>query len=103
MASRSVLIYDESAGKLWEAGQPPASTPVHTDASAAAPQGDVLAQVPPTDDIVHLERLWRLRIDSSPLELLLLWQQTDKVDQYLRCFLLDFGHRVLAAERAQPR
>ena len=34
---------------------------------------------------------------------LLLWQPTDKTDQYLRRFLLDFGHRVLAAGRAQPR
>ena len=49
-----------------------------------------------------LER-WRLDAGSSPLQLLLLWQPTDKTDQYLRRFLLDFGHRVLAAERAQAR
>jgi hypothetical protein len=60
---------------------------------------DVLTLIPPTDDILHLEGVVRLDADSSPLEQLLLWQPTDKSDQYLRRFLLDFGHRVLAAEQ----
>ena len=94
LVSGRSLIYDCSAAKLWTAG-PPLSDP--------SAQRDVLAQVPPTKEILHLETLWRLDADSSPLEQLLLWQPTDKTDQYLRRFLLDFGHRVLAAERAQAR
>ena len=94
LVSGRSLIYDCSAAKLWTAG-PPLSDP--------SSQRDVLAQVPPTKEMLHLEALWRLDADSSPLEQLMLWQPTDKTDQYLRRFLLDFGHRVLAAGRAQPR
>jgi len=64
-----------------------------------AGKNDVLTLIPLTDDMLHLERVLLLATDSSPLEQLLLWQPTDKGDQYLRRFLLDFGHRVLAAER----
>ena len=89
------LIYDRSAVKLWPVKPP-------TD-GAGSPPRDVLAQVPPTNEIIHLENIWRLDASSSPLQQLLLWQPTDEVDQHVRHFLLDFGHRVLAAERAQPR
>jgi len=68
----------------------------------AIPSGgrqDVLTQVPLPADMVHLEGVLRLAVDSSPLEQLLLWRPTDEADRYLRRFLLDFGHRVLAAER----
>src|SRR5262249_53754054 len=86
-----------------EAGDPNASAPNEpvfdvTPADRGGEQ-DVLASVPPTDEICHLEGVMRLTADSSPLVRLRLWQPTDKGDQYLRCFLLDFGHRVLAAAR----
>jgi hypothetical protein len=104
LVSGDALIYDESAFKLWTAGPPSQdASPGGPHPSAPSSPRDVLAQVPLTKEILHLEDLWRLDADSSPLELLLLWQPTDKADQRLRCFLLDFGHRVLAAERAQPR
>jgi hypothetical protein len=67
--------------------------------SDGAGKRDVLTLIPPTDDILHLEGVLRLAADSSPLEQLLLWRPTDQADQHLRRFLLDFGHRVLAAER----
>ncbi len=92
LVSGRALIYDESARMLWQRGEPPLG------ASASLAQ-DVLAQVPPTKDILHLESVWRLAANSSPLELLELWQPTDEDDQCLRRFLLDFGRRVLAAER----
>jgi hypothetical protein len=104
LVSGRSLIYDFSASKLWTAGSPPQEvSPGCPNPSDPSSQRDVLAQVPPTKEILHLEVLWRLDADSSPMELLLLWQPTDKVDQHLRLFLLDFGHRVLAAERAKPR
>src|SRR5262249_28415261 len=60
---------------------------------------DVLRLIPLPEDVRHLDAIWRLAADSSPLETWRLWQPTDKGNQYVRCFLLDFGHRVLAAER----
>ena len=74
----------------------PVFDPMPTDSEW---QQDVLALIPPTESVLLLEGVWRLAPDSSPLEQLRLWQPTDKGDQYLRRFLLDFGHRVLAAER----
>ena len=62
-------------------------------------QRDVLALVPLTDDFFHLEGVWRLGADSSPLEQLLLWQPADEDDLEFRRFLLDFGFKVLEAER----
>ena len=104
LVSERSLIYDLSASKLWTTKPPPGgASPGCPNPSDPSAQGDVLAQVPPTKEILHLEDLWRLDADSSPLEQLLLWQPTDKVDQHVRRFLLDFGHRVLAAGRAQPR
>jgi hypothetical protein len=67
--------------------------------SDGAGKQDVLTLIPLTDDMRHLEEVLRLAVDSSPLEQLLLWRPTDEADRYLRRFLLDFGHRVLAAER----
>jgi hypothetical protein len=58
---------------------------------------DVLALVPLAEDVRHLEAVVRLTASSSPLEQVLLWRPTDPADQRLRRFLLDFGHRVLAA------
>lgn len=79
------LIYDHSAAALW--------IPWHLD---------VLALVPPSAEVLQLESVWQLAIDSSPLDRLRLWQPTDEVDRDLRAYLLDFGHQVLAAERRQP-
>ena len=95
LVSGRSLIYARSAPKLWTAGPRPDG--------AGPPSRDVLAEVPPTKEIVYLENIWRLDAGSSPLQLLWLWEPTDKTDQYLRRFLLDFGHRVLAAGRTQPR
>jgi hypothetical protein len=83
-----------------ESSRSPLCEPVFqcTPSGGGATQ-DVMALIPVTPDIRHLEGVLTLTADSSPLEQLLLWQPTDKGDQYLRCFLLDFGHRVLAAER----
>jgi diguanylate cyclase (GGDEF)-like protein len=60
-------------------------------------QHDVLALLPPPEDTAHLDRVWRLAADSSPMEKLALWHPTDAGDLELRRFLLDFGHRVLGA------
>ena len=76
----------------------PAQVPDCTSRDLAR-QPDVLALVPPTEDIVHLEDVLRLAADSSPLEQLRLWHPADESDQAFRRFLIDFGHRVLAAER----
>jgi hypothetical protein len=88
-----------------QAGDPNASAPyepVFNVAPTDRGRGqDALAAVPSTDEIRHLESVMRLTTHSSPLEQLRLWQPTDKGDQHLRCFLLDFGHRVLAAERSR--
>ena len=64
---------------------------------------DVLALVPLTDDFFHLEGVWRLDAGSSPLEQLRLWHPADEVDQENRRFLLDFGFRILEAERTVLR
>jgi hypothetical protein len=77
----------------------PAFDPIPTDSEW---QQDILALIPPTESILQLENVWLLAADSSPLEQLLLWHPTDEGDQYLRRFLLDFGQRVLAAERRAP-
>lgn len=61
-------------------------------------QQDVLALLPPPEDTAHLDRVWRLTADSSPLEKLTLWHPTDPGDLDLRRFLLDFGHRVRGAD-----
>jgi len=59
---------------------------------------DVLALLPPPEDTAHLDRVWRLTADSSPLDNLTLWHPTDPDDLNLRRVLLDFGHRVRGAE-----
>jgi len=64
---------------------------------------DVLALVPLTDDFFHLEGVWRLDAESSPLERLRLWHPADEDDKGNRRFLLDFGSQVLAAERTVLR
>jgi hypothetical protein len=60
---------------------------------------DVLDQVPPTDDIVHLEHVWRLDEQSSPLTQLLMWRPTDEVDKRVREYLLAFAQQVISADR----
>jgi hypothetical protein len=62
---------------------------------------DVLALSPPTTEILHREGVLRLNADASPSEELRLWQPTDKDDQLLRRFPLDFGQRVLVAQRSR--
>ena len=63
---------------------------------------DVLELVPPTEDILHLNCVWKLHEHTSPLVMLELWQPTDEFDQFLRQWLLNFGRRVLAAARRRP-
>jgi hypothetical protein len=53
---------------------------------------DVLALVPPTEDIAHLDCVWELDAESSPLV-----TPTEAGDEEVRRFLLDFGRRVLAS------
>ena len=78
-------------------GADPAAPPMGQPPDSAWQQ-DVLALLPPTEDIAHLDRVWRLTADSSPLEKLTLWHPTDPGDLDLRRFLLDFGHEVRGAE-----
>jgi len=78
-------------------GADPAAPPTGQPPDSAWQQ-DVLALLPPTEDIAHLDRVWRLTADSSPLEKLTLWHPTDPGDLDLRRFLLDFGHQVRGAE-----
>jgi diguanylate cyclase (GGDEF)-like protein len=58
----------------------------------------VLTLLPPSEDAAHLNRVWRLTADSSPLENVSLWHPTDPGDLEMRRVLLDFGHRVQRAE-----
>ena len=87
------LLYDPSASMMWDAGAPPRVQGLPD----AAWDRDVLALIPPTEDIVHLESLWCLAPRSSPLMKLALWQPTDEDERWFRQFLLDFGHDVAAA------
>jgi diguanylate cyclase (GGDEF)-like protein len=68
-----------------------------SDSQAVAWDRDVLALVPPTEDMLHLQSVWCLTADSSPLMKLALWHPTDEYDQLLRRFLLYFGDEVMAA------
>ena len=67
-----------------------------TDPQPVAWHRDVLALVPPTEDMLHLQSVWCLAADSSPLMKLALWRPTDEGEQLIRRFLLDFGHEVMA-------
>jgi diguanylate cyclase (GGDEF)-like protein len=67
-----------------------------TDPQPVAWHRDVLALVPPTRDILHLQGVWCLAANSSPLMKLALWHPTDEGEQWFRQFLLDFGHEVVA-------
>jgi len=69
------------------------------DSQAVAWHRDVLALVPPTDEILRLESVSCLAADSSPLMKLALWHPTDKVEQFIREFLLEFGHELMVPER----
>lgn len=94
------LLYDFSASILWDAGpQPPGAPLTGPTQPTVAGHRDVLALVPPTEDIVRLESAWCLAADSSPLMKLALWHPTDEGDQWFRQFLLDFGHEVAAVQR----
>jgi hypothetical protein len=101
LVSGRSLIYASSAAKLWEVGtKPPTEPPTEPAPPAVVEHRDVLALVPPTEDTIHLESLWCLDVGSSPLMKLALWQPADEDDQWLRQFLLDFGHDVAAARKS---
>jgi len=97
LVSGRALIYDFSAAKLWDAGtQLPGTPPAGPAPPAVDWHRDVLSLVPLTNDIVDLQSVWCLAADSSPLMKLALWHPTDEDEQWLRQFLLDFGHEVVA-------
>jgi diguanylate cyclase (GGDEF)-like protein len=88
------LLYDPTASMLWDAGLPPA---VVATLPATAWDRDVLALVPPTEDIARLESLWCVAPETSPLMKLALERPTDEFDQLMREYLQEFGDDVLAA------
>jgi hypothetical protein len=65
------------------------------------PEPDVLKLVPPTADIAHLDRVFRIDEKTSPLVMLELWRPTDPVDEYIRSYLIAFGRSVLPAAEAK--
>jgi hypothetical protein len=81
---------------------PPRLTDIAHRGRVELHEPDVLALVPPIEDIVHLERVWQLHEHTSPLVRLELWRPSDKDDEIIRQVLLDFGRRVLAAARRRP-
>jgi diguanylate cyclase (GGDEF)-like protein len=96
--SGRTLLYDPSAADLWDArGQLSATRLVGPALPAIGWDRDVLALVPPIEEIVHLESLWCLAPGSSPLMKLALWRPTDEFDQMMREVLHEFGDDVLAA------
>ena len=60
---------------------------------------DVLDLIPPTDDIRHLERVWQLTDESSPVIRLVMWRPTDEGDRAIRAYLLAFAQRVILEDR----
>ena len=78
---------------------PPRLTDIAHRGRVELNEPDVLSLVPPTEDILHLDRVWKLHEHTSPLVMLELWQPTDEFDQFMRQWLLDFGGRVLSAAR----
>jgi hypothetical protein len=78
---------------------PPRLTDIAHRGRVELNEPDVLALVPPTEDILHLDRVWKLHEHTSPLVMLECWQPTDEFDKFMRQWLLDFGRRVLAAAR----
>lgn len=68
-----------------------------TEAHSIAWHRDVLALIPPTEDILHLESVACLAADSNPLMRLALWRTRDDIDDFIREFLLGFGEDLLAA------
>jgi diguanylate cyclase (GGDEF)-like protein len=91
------LIYANSASKLWDASKRrPSTKPLNPSHPTVTREPDVLALVPPTEDIARLESLWSLAPDSSPLMKLALWQPGDEGEQLLREFLIEFGDDVVA-------
>jgi diguanylate cyclase (GGDEF)-like protein len=92
--SGRALLYDPSASMLWDAGPPPTVQSLPD----AAWKRDVLALIPPTEDMVRLESLWCVAPETSPLMKLALQRPEDELDQLIREFLLDFGHDVMAAQ-----
>jgi diguanylate cyclase (GGDEF)-like protein len=97
-----VLVYDFSVSDLWAAAKRPASTPpAGAIPSAVAWDRDVLALIPATEEILHLNSAWCLTADSSPLMKLALWRPGED-DEDWRRFLLAFGHEVAAAAWKRP-
>jgi diguanylate cyclase (GGDEF)-like protein len=103
--SGRVLLYDPSAAELWDAGwQPSVTVPAGPTPPAVDWRRDVLALLPPTEDVVRLESLWCLAPTSSPLMKLALWQPADEFEEAIREVLHDFGDDVLASrERGAAR
>jgi hypothetical protein len=99
-ATQQIITLSDPEAVGSGAGAP--CEPVFECPSDGVGKQDILTLIPLTDEMRHLEGVLRLAADSSPLEQLLLWRPTDQADQHLRRFLLDFGHRVLAAERRRP-
>ncbi len=98
------VVFAEATQEVVGSGASAPGDPVFDCiASDASGKQDVLTLIPLTDDMRHSEDVLQLAVDSSPLDQLLLWQPTDEADQYFRRFLLDFGHRVLAAERRRAK
>jgi hypothetical protein len=60
---------------------------------------DVLDLIPPTDDIRHLEHVWGLTEESSPVARLLMWHPTDEGDRAIRAYLIAFAQRVIFEDR----
>jgi hypothetical protein len=56
---------------------------------------DVLDVIPPTEDIRHLERVWGLTDESSPIIRLVMWNPTDEGDRAIRAYLLAFARVIL--------
>jgi hypothetical protein len=71
----------------------------HRGRVTVARDRDVLDQVPPTEDIAHLEHVWRLDAQSSPLTRLLMWHPTEEQDTYVREYLIRFARQVILADR----
>jgi diguanylate cyclase (GGDEF)-like protein len=57
---------------------------------------DVLALIPPTDEMLRLESLACLATETNPLMRLALWSPTDETDEFIRELLLGFGEGLLA-------
>jgi len=66
---------------------PPRLTAIAHRGRVELNEPDVLELVPPTEDILHLNRVWKIHEHTSPLVMLELWRPTDEFDEFMRqCF-----------------